>query len=128
MLNLFHLEWLDKVGGLLALLGSAVLFLDLRGDAVASKLRGLEIHIGELDRIMEKKVPRIDTQGVSSAEADAFNAMVDIVEDAEKGAQAENRKLRTALLKQIQAAQAKHRGTQRIAIALVLLGGALALL
>ena len=126
MIELLEQFTISKIGGLLTLIVSTILFLDLRGERIQSKVRDVEIYIGELQGIIDKKITKIDENGLPPA-AQEFNEIVDILEAAEKEAQTKNQKIRTNLLSQIQEEQQKHKRAQTIAMLLVLIGGVLAL-
>ncbi|MDB6061740.1 MAG: hypothetical protein JWM78_1843 [Verrucomicrobiaceae bacterium] len=113
------------LGGGLQLIGSAVLFLDLRGDRIAQKATEIQIYIGRLDEQIEDIEKEPKERGMKTREGIDIGEAFDIMEQAAKLANRENKKKHLNLLEEVLAETAKHHRAQTAAIVLVLLGSVL---
>lgn len=125
MLGFIQQWWLAVLGGGLQLIGTAVLFLDLRGDRIAKKATEIQIYIGLLDEQIEELEKEPKQRGMKTREGIDIGEAFDIMEQATKLANRENRKKHRNLLDEVLAEAEKHRRAQGIAIGLVLLGSVL---
>jgi hypothetical protein len=125
MLDLIQQWWLAFLGGGLQLIGTAVLFLDLRGDRIAEKATELQIYIGLLDEQIEDLEKEPKQRGMKTPQGTDIGELLGITEDAAKLANRKNREKYRGLLNDVLAEAEKHRRAQGIAISLVLLGSVL---
>jgi hypothetical protein len=125
MLELIQQWWLAVLGGGLQLIGTAVLFLDLRGDRIAEKATELQIYIGMLDEQIEDLENESKLRGMKTPEGADIGELLGITEDAAKLANRRNRVKYRDLLNDVLAEAKKHRRAQGVAIGLVLLGAVL---
>jgi hypothetical protein len=125
MLGFIQQWWLAVLGGGLQLIGTAVLFLDLRGDRIATKATEIQIYIGLLDEQIEDLEKEPKQRGMKTREGIDIGEAFDIMEQATKLANRENRKKHRRLLDEVLVEAEKHRRAQGIAIVLVLVGSVL---
>ena len=117
--------WFNILGGVLALAGTAVLFLDLRGDSIAAKASDVQIYIGRLDQQIEELSQIPKDRGLKTPEGIDIGEAFEIMYEGARAANRKNRDTYLNLLEEVKTEQDKHRWAQKIAIALVLLGGCL---
>lgn len=125
MLGFIQQWWLAVLGGGLQLIGTAVLFLDLRGDRIAKKATEIQIYLGLLDEKLEDLEKEPKPRGMKTREGIDIGEAFDIMEQATKLANRENRRKHRRLLDEVLVEAEKHRRTQAIAIVLVLVGSVL---
>ena len=125
MLDFIQQWWLAFVGGGLQLVGTAVLFLDLRGDKIAEKATQVQIYIGQLDEQIEDLEKESKARGMKTPEGIDIGEAFEIMENGVKGANRKNRELHRKLLNEMLEEAGKHRRAQLIAIILVLFGSVL---
>lgn len=123
MLGLVEPWALNLVGGLFALAGTAILFLDLRGDQFSSKATDVQIYIGKLDKQLDELRELPKDRGFTTPDGIDIGEAFEIMEKATEGANKRNRDTHIQLLEKMKAHEAKHRAAQKAAITLVLVGG-----
>jgi hypothetical protein len=125
MLDLVQPYWLNALGAAFALLGTAVLFLDLKGDSISSKATDVQAYIGRLDQQIEDLAEQPKERGFKTPEGVDIGEAFDLLYQAAKIANRKNRGTYLGLLDEVKAEAQKHRRALKTAIALVILGGCL---
>ena len=126
-MDLVSPQTLSVLGAALALLGGAVLFLDLRGNKIQETVRNVEIHIGRLQQQIEDIDQNPIPRGEASVHGQDLGEVWDILQDGAKQANQKNRDIQLGLLEKVNEQVDRHRRAQVWAIFLVLSGGLLQL-
>jgi hypothetical protein len=127
MQDLITPSTLNIVGVAFALLGTAILFLDLRGDKVSGKARETQIYIAKLDQTINELRAIPKDRGMVTEEGIDIGETFEMMEAGAEEAQVKNRQTHIDLLDEIDTQAKKHRAAVALAVALVLFGGLLQL-
>lgn len=123
----FNPGLLSLLGASLGLLGTAILFLDLRGDTVQDKVREIQIYIGRLQQQIDELAREPKPANSATLQGQSFGDIFDILRDGAQQANAKNTDLSLDLLEQVSREREKHRRAVGMSIVLILVGGILQL-
>ena len=116
---------LALIGAALAFIGGTVLFYDLRGQSQFTKAVEAEIHVAGLQKQGEEWKAMPKTGGVKTPEGIDIDEAIEIATLATEEATKTSEQTRLELLENILQRQEKLKGIERLAIELVVLGGAI---
>ena len=126
-MDLVSPQTLSVLGAALALLGGAVLFLDLRGNKIQETVRNVEIYIGRLQQQIEDMDQNPIPRGEAIVHGQDLGEVWEIMRDGAKQANQKNRDIQLGLLEKVNEQVDRHRRAEVWAIFLVLSGGLLQL-